>query len=45
MIFSKSYSIKGIEKPYDFQREGESLKGDISEEFYIRWTQNKDLKY
>ena len=40
----KSYSIKDIEKYYDFKREGEILKGDVSEEFYIRWSQNKDQK-
>ena len=43
-VSQKSYSIKDIEKYYDFKREGEILKGDISEEFYIRWTQNKDQK-
>ena len=43
-VSQKSYSIKDIEKYYDFKREGEILKGDVSEEFYIRWTQDKDQK-
>ena len=33
-VSQKSYSIKDIEKYYDFKREGEILKGDVSEEFY-----------
>ena len=38
----KSYSIKDIEKYYDFKRTGDILKGDVSEEFYIQWMQKND---
>ena len=43
-VSQKSYSIKDIEKYYDFQRSGDILKGDVSEEFYIKWMQSKDQK-
>ena len=41
-VSQKSYSIKDIEKYYDFKRTGDILKGDISEEFYIEWMENND---
>ncbi len=41
-VSQKSYSIKDIEKYYDFKRTGDILKGDVSEEFYIQWMQNGD---
>ena len=41
-VSQKSYSIKDIEKYYDFKRSGDILKGDVSEEFYIQWMQNKN---
>jgi len=43
-ISEKSYSIKEIEKYYDFKRTGDVKKGDISEEFYIQWIENKNQK-
>ena len=43
-VSQKSYSIKDIEKFYNFKREGDILKGDVSEEFYIQWTLTKDQK-
>ena len=43
-ISEKSYSIKEIEKYYDFKRTGDIKKGDISEEFYIQWIENKNQK-
>ena len=43
-VSQKSYSIKDIEKYYNFQRSGDILKGDVSEEFYIKWMQSKDQK-
>ena len=36
-ISGKSYSIKEIEKYYPFRRTGEIQKGDVSEEYYIRY--------
>ena len=41
-VSQKSYSIKDIEKYYDFKRSGDILKGDVSEEFYVQWMQNKN---
>ena len=41
-VSQKSYSIKEIEKLYDFKRTGDILKGDVSEEFYIQWMENKN---
>ena len=41
-VSQKSYSIKDIEKYYDFKRSGDFLKGDVSEEFYVQWMQNKN---
>ncbi len=43
-VSQKSYSIKDIEKYYDFKRTGEILKGDVSEEFYIQWMHNNDQR-
>ena len=43
-VSQKSYSIKDIEKYYDFKRTGEILKGDVSEEFYIQWMHNNDKR-
>ena len=43
-VSQKSYSIKDIEKYYDFKRSGDILKGDVSEEFYVQWMQNKNQK-
>ena len=43
-VSQKSYSIKDIEKYYDFKRTGDILKGDVSEEFYIQFMQNNDQK-
>ena len=43
-VSQKSYSIKDIEKYYDFQRSGDILKGDVSEEFYVKWMQTKEQK-
>ena len=43
-VSQKSYSIKDIEKYYDFKRTGEILKGDVSEEFYIQWMLNNDKR-
>ena len=43
-ISEKSYSIKEIEKYYDFKRTGDIKKGDISEEYYIQWIETKKQK-
>ena len=40
-VSEKSYSIKEIEKYYDFKRTGDIKKGDISEEYYIQWIETK----
>ncbi len=43
-VSEKSYSIKEIEKYYDFKRTGDIKKGDISEEYYIQWIETKKQK-
>ena len=43
-VSQKSYSIKDIEKFYDFKRTSQIKKGDVSEEFYIQWLENNDQK-
>ena len=43
-VSQKSYSLKDIEKYYDFKRSGDIRKGDVSEEFYIQWMETKDKK-
>jgi len=43
-VSENSYSIKQIEKYYDFKRTGDIKKGDISEEYYIQWIETKDKK-
>ncbi len=43
-VSQNSYSIKDIEKYYDFKRTGDILKGDVSEEFYIQFMQKNDQK-
>jgi len=42
LFVSDSYSIKDIEKFYDFKRTGAVKKGDVSEHFYIEWMNTKD---
>ena len=43
-VSQKSYSIKEIEKYYQFERSGDLRKGDVSEEYYIQWMETKDKK-
>ena len=43
-VSQNSYSIKEIEKYYDFKRIGDIKKGDVSEEYYIQWMETKDKK-
>ncbi len=43
-VSQKSYSIKEIEKYYDFKRVGDIKKGDVSEEYYIQWMETKNKK-
>ena len=43
-VSQSSYSLKDIEKYYDFKRSGDIRKGDVSEEFYIQWMETKDQK-
>ncbi len=43
-VSQKSYSLKDIEKYYDFKRSGDIRKGDVSEEFYIQWMETEDQK-
>ena len=44
-VSGKSYSIKEVEKYYDFKRKGNIKKGDVSEEYYIRWIETGKQKF
>ena len=44
-VSEKSYSIKEIEKYYDFKRTGDIKRGDISEEYYIQWIETRKQKF
>ena len=41
-ISEKSYSLKNMEKFYDFKREGSVQKGDVSQEYYSEWVETQD---
>ena len=45
LISENSYSLKNIEKFYDFKREGDVQKGDVSQEYYSEWVETQDQKY
>ena len=44
-ISENSYSLKNIEKFYDFKRQGDIQKGDVSQEYYSEWMETQDQKY
>ena len=39
------YSIKDLEKYYNFKRKSDIRKGQVSEEYYIKWLNTKEQKY
>jgi hypothetical protein len=39
------YSIKDLEKYYGFKRKSDIQKGQVSEEYYIKWLNTKEQKY
>jgi predicted RecB family nuclease len=39
------YSIKDLEKYYEFKRKSDIRKGQVSEEYYIKWLNTKEQKY
>jgi len=44
MLTTDGYSIKDLEKYYNFKRTSDIRKGDVSEEYYINWLDTKDQK-
>ena len=44
LVSENSYSIKNLEKFYNFKRSGDLQKGDISQDYYTEWMENKDQK-
>ena len=44
-ISENSYSLKNIEKFYNFKRKGDVQKGDVSQEYYSEWVETQDQKY
>ncbi len=44
-ISENSNSLKNTEKFYNFEREGDVQRGDISQEYYIEWLETNDKKF
>ena len=44
-LSESSYSLKNVEKFYDFKREGDVQKGDVSQDYYSEWIETQDQKY
>ena len=44
LVSESSYSIKNLEKFYNFKRTGEVQKGDVSEDFYAEWVSLKEKR-
>ena len=44
LVSENSYSIKALEKFYNFERSGDVKKGEQSEEFYVEWLETKKQK-
>ena len=44
-ISENSYSLKNVEKFYDFKREGDVQKGDVSQDYYSEWIETQDQNY
>ena len=44
LVSENSYSIKNLEKFYNFKRKGDVQKGDKSEQYYIEWMETKNNK-
>ena len=44
-LSESSYSLKNVEKFYEFKREGDVQKGDISQDYYSEWIETQDQKY
>ena len=45
ILTTEGYSIKDLEKYYNFQRTGDVRKAVQSEEYYIEWLETQDQKY
>src|SRR6056300_1028888 len=44
-ISENSYSLKNVEKFYDFKREGDVQKGDVSQDYYSEWIETQNQNY
>ena len=44
-ISENSYSLKNVEKFYNFKREGNVQKGDVSQDYYSEWIETQDQNY
>ena len=45
LISENSYSLKNVEKFYNFTREGDVQKGDVSQEYYSEWIETQDQNF
>ena len=44
-LSENSYSLKNVEKFYDFRRDGDVQKGDVSQDYYSEWIETQDKYY
>ena len=44
-LSENSYSLKNVEKFYNFNREGDVQKGDVSQEYYSEWVETQEQHY
>lgn len=45
ILVTDGYSIKDLEKYYDFKRNSDIKKGEVSEEYYNKWIETGDKKF
>ena len=45
ILVTDGYSIKDLEKYYDFKRNSDIKKGTVSEEYYNKWIETGDKKF
>ena len=44
-LSENSYSLKNVEKFYNFKRDGDVQKGDVSQDYYSEWIETQDQYY
>ena len=44
-LSENSYSLKNVEKFYNFKRDGDVQKGDVSQDYYSEWIETQEQYY